>query len=253
MNKSFLSLLLLLFCGTAQATFTHVQGAGHTLLSGTYTTVSVTLGAAPTTGNLVVVGLSVFDSSNLGAPSALTVQDSNNNSYVVTPNSPSAYITDGSGHYVNSWLAYLLSAPSNASATITATWTTNVNVPAIFAEEFSYTGGSCVFDTDVSASNTTPGTTINTPSITPTNAGSLLYSVGSTLGSLTAPAAAGTLGGWTGGAGNFKDGVAVEYILSGSGAHAVDYTGSSAGWSAMAMSFYINSTAPKMTLLGVGP
>jgi len=203
--------------------FSHVQGNA-TFSAGNVTTRNVVLAAAPTLGNIVCIGL-VF----AGTISALVVQDSNSNTYTVTPNSPESNGTGGT-----TYLAYLLNAPSNASATITATWTTAVPA-AIWGEEFSFTGASPFFDTDIGGLGT--GTAVNTPSITPTYPNSLVFSVTGSGGTVTSPTAGGTQGVWTGSAGGVQNGNMGEYDLSVTGATAVNYVQNSTTWSAMAMAF----------------
>jgi hypothetical protein len=169
----------------------------------------------------------------------MTVKDGNSNSYTVTPDSPSTY--EGTAGQV--WLFYLLSAPANASATITASWTTSVSC-AIFASEFSYSG-TASYDIDAAAYTGTAGTTINTPSITGAGSGELLYSAAAAGGNVSAPTAGNTLGGWTGAGINATSGDAAEYILSSSGSStAVDYTQSSGTWSAMAMAIKVAVAFP---------
>lgn len=92
--------------------FSHVQGIGGT--GSATTSLSVTLPANPTAGNpvIVVLGSSV-------AITSVSVKDQNNNVYTITPNSPQ---TTGTKQI---YLAYLLSAPSNANKVINATWTTS--------------------------------------------------------------------------------------------------------------------------------
>src|SRR5271157_6511765 len=104
--------------------FTHVQGIG--VNQGTQVhSFSLALGAAPTPGNMVCVGLCIEQQRSTD----LTVVDGNGNDYTVTPNSPSAYVgapfvpTGGSNTQAGQiWLAYLLSAPNNAHKTLTFTW-----------------------------------------------------------------------------------------------------------------------------------
>src|SRR6266581_1172642 len=94
--------------------FSQIQGASAPSGGSTSTTITVTLTTNPVTGNLVCVGLALG-----GAVTSLTIKDANNNSYTISPNSPA--IEAGSNRV---YLAYLLSAPANASKTITAAWTT---------------------------------------------------------------------------------------------------------------------------------
>lgn len=213
--------------------FGHVQGTSHSA-GGSASAVSATLGAAPTLGNLVCVALVTAT-----AVTALSVKDANNNVYTVTTNSPST-VQSGAGQV---WLAYLLSAPSNASAVINLTWTTATNPPIVWADEFSISGGTCAFDKDAKNNSAASSTTISTPTITPIGAGELLYSGAAAGGAITAPTAGAVSGSWTGSAGAITNGDMAEYILSsGTGAIAVHYIQSSGTWSAMAMAFSITAS-----------
>lgn len=163
---------------------------------------------------------------------ALTLKDSNNNSYTITPHSPSA-IQTGAGQ---TWLAYLLSAPANATSALTASWTTTATT-ALFADEFSVSGGTATFDTDIAASSGVAGTAINTPTITPAGAGELLFAgsaAGGTISTANSP--------WTQTAGVVRNGDWAEYDLSAGSATAVNFTQTSGKWSAMAMAFLISSS-----------
>jgi hypothetical protein len=203
--------------------FAHVQGAG--TFPGTVTTATVTLGAAPTTKNIVCVAINLAT-----AVTALTIHDGNSNSYTITPNSPQSSAGGG-----NTYLAYLLSAPGNATAAITASWTTAAPC-SMWADEFSWSGTAPVFDQDVIGTGT--AVTANLPSVTPTYSGSLLYSGCGSGGTITAPTAGGTLGVWTGATGGVLDGDMAEYDLSATGATAVQYTQNASNqWSAMVMAF----------------
>lgn len=217
-------LLILALLTPAWASFTHVQTkAGN---CGSNTTCSLVLTSTPTTGNLVVYGV-VF----VTTISALTVKDSNNNTYTVTPNSPEIGFSGCAN--CREYLAYLLSAPSNATATITATWTGS-SASTVFADEFSSTGGAVSFDNDVTGSGT--GTAVNSPTITPAGSGELLWAVVQPANDITAPTAGSSQGVWTGGA--IQNSSASEYDLSAASATAVNFTESpTGGWGAMAMAF----------------
>lgn len=208
--------------------FTHIQGTGATTAASVLT-LGVTLGAAPTAGNLVCFGIIITYTG--GSITSLTVKDGNGNPYTVTPQSPAPLVNDGTGNTGATYLAYMGEAPANASATITATWTgtTGTSGVQIFADEFHSTTG-CGFDTSAEASNATPGTTINTPSVTPTYANSLLYAVAGSCGTVS-----GVGGAWVAGGGGVQDGDEAEYILSASAATAVNFGNSSSGWATMAM------------------
>jgi len=233
----FLVLALLLAALPAQAAWTHIQGAHgrDTAGDGTATSMTITLGANPTQGNLVAVGLAMYGPSAL--PSSISIKDSNNNAYQLTPDSA----VNGTQLTL---VAYLLYAPSNATKTINVTWT-NGAYTAGWADEF-HNSDSAVYDKDAvkaggTATTNTPYT-INLPSITPAHSGELLYSVGNPSNNITAPAAGATLGGWTGAAGGIDSsyGSDAEYILSSSGSPAVDFTDNTSGdgYSTAVMAFY---------------
>lgn len=212
-------------------TFTHVQGA-MTHTAGAQDIV-VTLGANPTTGNLVCVG--IYSTHVTPTPATFTVTDGSGNVYTVTPKSP---FTDTTVPGTVS-LFYLLFAPSNASQTINVHCVQGGVTFSAWAEEFGVTGGVALFDLDVGGKGP-GGTTINLPIITPTNSNSLLWSTTVCNGTITAPTAGGTLGVWTGAAGGVSSGNMSEYDLSSAaGSTVVQYTQNNTLWAGMAMSFYI--------------
>ena len=149
------------------------------------------------------------------------------------------------------WLAYLLSAPSNASATINISWTGGGLMEA-WIDIFNYTQ-TCFFDKDANGFSATNHTTINSPSITPTNANSLLYACAAAGGTITHPIAGATLGSWTGSGGAITQGDMAEYDLSACSATAVDFTQTTGNWSSLAMAFYTSSIVIReLSLLGCG-
>lgn len=218
--------------GAGEPTFTDVQGKyGVVVTSGT--TVAVTLTSAPTAGNLVVCSFYTY-------PTTLTISDvqdnaSTPNSYTVTSTSPSLTNTSARA----GWIAYLLNAPSGAGATITVTTSAAITYNSdMRCEEFHRSSGTWTYDTSVAGSGTT-GTTINSPSITPSVSGELLYGMAtvaytSSFTSANSP--------WT------QDSAGIdtshfatddgEYILSGSGTTAINFTQASSGvWNGMAVAF----------------
>jgi hypothetical protein len=210
--------------------FAHVQGSGATS-SGAILTFGVTLGVAPTAGNIVCFGIIITYTG--GSITSISVKDGNGNPYTITPHSPAPLTTDTNGATSGAtYMAYMAQAPANANATITCTWTgtTGTSGVQIFADEFSSTT-SMGFDTDAEATSTAISTTISTPTITPTYAGSLLYTVAGSCGTITGPA-----GSWVAGGGGVQDGDEAAYILSASAATAVDFTQSDSGWAVMAIS-----------------
>lgn len=207
------------------AGFTHVQGKNNV---GTGTSLSVVLTSTPTVGNLLVVAF--YAAPNI---SNLSIKDANNNAFTITPHSPAVVTSSTSNIYGG----YILSAPSNISKTINATWTTTASFDGMFVDEFSGVG-TISFDVDAAGSNPAAGTTANTPVLHPTGTGELSYvGVFSGAVSITAPTAGGTLGIWTG-AGIDANLNAAEYALSTSGTVTTQMTqGSSATWCGIGMCF----------------
>lgn len=185
----------------------------------------VTFSSTPLVGNLVVVEVGFYG----GIPTAITVQDNNGNTYTKTTGSPFPNNVQG----LVIWLLYwvVTGTPSPLIKLISQTGTGN---PGVAATEFNVTGGTPVFDTDVGSS---PGGNpladsagnIATPSITPAGAGELLFAACDPNGSIIAPTAGGSSGGWTGAAIDSFLGWATEYILSSaSGATATSFKSNTA-------------------------
>jgi hypothetical protein len=250
--RSALALLLFLALATCHSSllfgqrFSHVQGAMAQVTSGwTSSPFTLTLAGNPAQGDLVVVAFATVGCTN-GGPSPVTIKDAGGNSFTVisTPatlsQAVSSGICSGSTAYGNLWLGYLLSAPANASRTISVSWASGQTLGDVWADEFNPSGGSVTFDSSSGVSSgTASGTAISAPSITPSLPNELLYSAavppelapptGSAC-AMTAPAAGATLGVWTGGAGGippitgYESGGAAEYDLNSSGSTAVDFT-----------------------------
>lgn len=187
--------------------------------SGTTSSVTLTV----TAGDVICVAL--FADTNV---SLTSIKDGANNNFTVTPNSPASFVS-GIGMF---WLAYMISAPGG-STTITGTVgsTANLQINAIC---FTVSGGSAVFDKDVAKGSGTGN--VATPTITPTNANSLLYGFVGTAGGTTN----GGLGSWTFGQTDATTQNADEYQLSASTAQAMSMTNSGA-YSSIPMAFYISS------------
>lgn len=207
--------------------------------TGSPANISVVLTSAPTAGDIVCVALGQGAATSGAVLN--TVKDSNNNSYTITPNSPSTF-QSGAGQI---WLAYLLSAPANASATITFN-VSGLNTIScdMWAVEFSVSGGTVAFDKDAKANSAT-GTTINTPSITPAGSGQLAYAAASSGGTVSSAGTPWTIGTIA------ASGDADEYDLSISAATSVNWpeTGGS-GWSAMAMTFTFTASGGSTPTFG---
>jgi hypothetical protein len=200
------------------ATFSHIQGKLLQSVNSGGLTMSGSLTAAPTPGNIVCVGIKYQPSTSQAT--FPTVKDGNNNSYTVIQDS-------GSVDWANSgyaYLAYLLSAPANAHATITATFPANVTFGSIRAEEFSCSAPGCTFDKYGVGGTVSGGGNVVTPSVTPTNTGSLLYCFACPSGTISSANPP-----WTqDAAGIDGQGADGEYILSSSaGATAANFTAGS--------------------------
>lgn len=203
--------------------FTWVQGKSFQTGSAT-TTVAVTLGSLPIVGNLICVVVQ--------ADTYVSLKDENNNSYTITPNSPSNANAGPSGI---EWAAYLI-APANAGQVLTWTGSGTLGSAGIFADEFTFeVGFNAVLDVDAAGTGTI-GTAVNTPSITPAGAGELLYGGAAVESFITAANSP-----WTGASTGLGGaiGTYAEYILSSaSGATALNFTQSGSGhWDSMAMAF----------------
>ena len=214
---------------SAEPTFTEVQSAQSGSVSAG-TTVTVTLGSAPTAGNAVLCSAFYF-------PHALTISSIKDgagtpNIYTVTSHTPSGQNAGA----VDVGLAYLINVPAGASAAITMTMSTIITFgTSIRCTEFHRSSGTWTFDTDVAGTSTTASTTASNPSITPSVTGELLYAAaaGSSSAGVTGASP------WTTDPAGQDSGTGVnaEYILAGaSGATAINFTlSSSVTYNSMAM------------------
>jgi hypothetical protein len=201
-------------CGSGPS-WSHTQATA-VATGGAVTSLNVVLTNNPATGHTVYIG--VVDAASVSR--TFTVKDANNNAYTVTPSSPNNSRLANAGEV---GIAYLLSAPANASKTITVTWSGVLIGANVYADEFT-DANSCTrsFDTDAVA-NAGIGSP-NAPSITPGQANELFYSVVSGQDNMTVVNAP-----WTGTISASGD--AAGYILNRSTAAAVNYTqNSSTNW-----------------------
>lgn len=197
--------------------FTHVQGKEQDSV-GSVTSLVIVLPSTPTPGNVICIAINWSDTI-----SAVTVKDSNNNSYTLSTSTPFVGSVGPVG------LAYLLSAPGNATATITASWTTSRSA-VMWAEEFSISGGTASYDTDNTANGTAAA--IATPTISPALTGSLLWATAQVQNAVTHPTADEAVGSWVGAHGGISPAFATmtEYLLSSAaGSNAVNFTQSPSG------------------------
>jgi beta-glucanase (GH16 family) len=160
------------------------------------------------------------DTANSAQPS---VADSDGNTYAFTPHSP----TTG-----NVWIAYSANV-KGGNITISCGVPTGDTV-SVGVAEFSGVG---VLDTDAYATASS-GTTVNTPSITPSQSGEVLFAATAVGGEITVAGS-----GWT--LGTVTNGNATEYqILSGTSATAVNFTQTGgSGWAAIEAAFMSSTTA----------
>ena len=232
--------------------FANIQGAFGTSVASGASSWSVTLSAAPTLGHLVIASVYYYNPNYSPLPT-ITIKDGNSNSYTLSPSSPyQPSGAAGSNGYI--YIAYLLSAPSNATATITVTVTPALTTSAyavVRAEEFSYGSGTLSLDTDIGGHGTS-ATTINSPSITPAASGELLYAFGIPSNAITSANSP-----WTQDSAGIDDnGDDGEYILSAaSGSTSVNFTQSSGSgnWFVLATAFKLLASAnTSLPLLGCG-
>jgi hypothetical protein len=183
-----------------------------------------TLPAAPTRGNLVVVGLMWYDGTAI-SPLPVTVSDVNGNPYTVDP----TFSNESQDTAGFAGIAYMLSAPANAAAQITVTWSRGATVTATWAREFSVTAGN--FAAVKSLGQGASG------SAAPTDAPRLVASAGDlcfaqivttgTAGAATSP--------WT--VATEQDGNNTEYILNATQQHIVGFASDGGTWNIVGMVF----------------
>jgi hypothetical protein len=155
--------------GTCTQSWTHVQGVTGT---GGTTTITATLGSNPATGNLVAIALATYNNGNNTAPT-VTVADANSNHYTVTAASPGGNVTTYNGFL---YIAYLLSAPANASKTITATMSsTDGGYAALFVDEF-HPNCSASLDSGTASGTGTAGPATS-PTVSVSGTSDLLYAI----------------------------------------------------------------------------
>lgn len=222
-----LLMVAILFPRPARAAFTHSQGNSTGTATGD--TFPVVLGGAPAKGDVVCAGLVAFSATIV----LTSIADSNGNVYADVPNSPAISPTIGGG--VSVWLRCLIGAPANASAAVTATFT-SVPSGALFVEDWTAAGGVPKLDTGASVLDSTTTTPSLTPSITPKSTNEMFFSV-------VNPAGAGvssTNSPWTSTTVN-RHGTQAGYVTSASTATSVNYsaTGNVGGWVNVEAAFFI--------------
>lgn len=156
-------------------------------------TVVTSAGISITAGNLIVVGIANFDSSNVNAD--VSVTDSVGNTYTK--------IGTGSTLVGNSWvtLYYAKNCIGGASVTFTYTATTgHADYPRILVIQIAGADTTAPLDQSGYNSNGAAGTTITSPSLTTTSASQILIAVGGDSGSTGTEAwtdGGAATGGWT--------------------------------------------------------
>jgi hypothetical protein len=215
--------------------FTYVNGNSISASSTPTVTVTVT-GAVPVQGDLLIASAMVIQNSGT-FPATLSVKDSNGNAYTLSPSSPA---TGGATNKVM-YMAYLV-APSSVTTAVTFTFSTSISTAYCCVEHFSPNGGVVAFDKDSAAANQS-GTTINGPSLTPSQSGELLYTFAY---SSQLPTAAGS--GWSN-TNNTRSGIVFDEYMASSGSTATtpgSLSGVSSGWYAMMLAFSLGAATPKV-------
>jgi hypothetical protein len=219
-----------------QAAFSIVQIPTTPGQVGAATTVSKAFTSNPTLGNLVVAILLYIDDADTTV-NTLAIKDANNNSFTITPNSPSNARPLTAGLI---YMGYILSAPSNADKTITATFANAGIVASLWVMEFSPNGGTASFSSDITGTGTT-GTALNTPTVSTAGTDTLMIAAAlsdhqvSTVDSPWTQVAAGV-------ANQFSEGIG--YILSRASNAALAMTqNQSSGWDSMGAAFALTPGA----------
>jgi len=209
--------------------FAHPQATAKNTANGASTTLTATLANNPAAGDLVCVGFLWFNGTG-GTPASLTIVDSNGNAYTKSPHSPSGVNALNVGQ---AYTFYLNNAPANASKSIIATYTDPGAGGAVelIVDDFPVSGGTSAFDMDVAGNSTVAGTTINTPTVTRTGTGELLYCYASPQSAVTSVDSPWTQGGIG------TDATASGYILSASADTPLNMSCVSGEWDSMGMSF----------------
>ncbi len=167
--------------------WSRVQSVGAAAaLANNVLTQSVTLGAAPTTGDIIVAVVSI--SSGTSVPTIASVKDGNGNSFTLVKDI--AFTTTSTdGHMA----VYVLVVPASPSTTVTANFTNNPSGAgsALLAVEFS--GTTATLDGTAAGNNQATGS-ITQPAYSSSASNELLISA---LGDDGDPTLAGAGGSWT--------------------------------------------------------
>lgn len=151
------------------------------LAAASQTTIVCTLATNPLTGHPVLFGGQFYDGTMIG-PTVSSVVDSAGNAYTLAPCNSGNNRVDSAGYV---WVAYLLSAPANATKAITVTYSKSLNYAALFGGEFISPPGLPTYDAcAVAGAATGP---VTTPSVTITGTHELLFAVGGATTTLGTP------------------------------------------------------------------
>jgi hypothetical protein len=209
------------------------QTISGTNTGGASTTLVLALPNNPTTGNLVVVGMTTFNATS----PTISCADANSNAYALTSKTP---YRGSIGSAITICQFYLKNAPANALKTITITSNVSIAINEFhgWIAEFSGADTASPFENDATA-NGGPGTTINTPSYTTLNDGDLLFASNCEGGAITSANSPFT------GIGSIQNGDYSEYsVKATAGLQAVNYTSSNDLWSGLIAAYKAASGAP---------
>ena len=215
-------------CLTATLVPALVSGQAVSGYSFSGTTLTITFPTNPTPGNLVVFEVGWHGNSQT---TTATVTDSNNNVYMKSTNSPSSNPLGGG---IESWIFYLPNAPSNASMTVTATFSLTGNAEGGLAE-FSGVAASSPLEGDAAYNGTASSATINLPGITTSSDKDLLIGVTHAENRVSAVNSPWTIIGAL--IGNDGYGQGEYYVQPAAGAQAIGFTQTPGEWTAMVAAF----------------
>jgi hypothetical protein len=155
------------------------------------------------------------------------VKDGSNNSYTMTPNSPNIVNPTQTVTYI-----FYLIAPANAHKSVTVSFTSGATCIEVWLAEFSGAATSNVLEADYPGGSTLSGSTINTPTLTPSNDGDLLWVQAATAENITSAG-----GSWTGVL-SIQNGDYCEYYIQGSHANVqANFPQNSAVWNSIGAAF----------------
>jgi hypothetical protein len=237
-----LAFIFLLFCSFAQGQMlqsisnnvSHVGGGGgHTFsapagannrcydgVSSPTVSIGCNLGTAPPSGSFTTV--TIFLQPSTISP----VVSDGTNTFSCTTISSTNDATSGS-----TAVCYLYNS-STGGTNITFAFTGTCNFCSLTVDNWGVTGAGAVTLSDSQSGSGTTGTTINTPTITG-NSGDLQVCQGASENGVSAVA-----GGWTAEPATGSFGEKTEYVLSGAGAKAANFTQTSGHWDSKCAAFH---------------